>query len=851
MRVSASDWRERLQSERAALRSEFERKPNAAQLLRKHCVQIDKLLRDLWRETAMPGEICLAAVGGYGRGELFPHSDIDLLILLPDAHETTFDARLEPLIGLFWDIGLTVGHSVRTLQECLAEAGKDVTVQTNLLEARLLAGNQPLFQAMREQLMCALDPVKFLQAKLREQSQRHARFNDTAYNLEPNLKESPGGLRDLQNILWISQGAGLGGSWAALATNGLISRKEAGQIRRNELFLQLLRTRLHYLSGRREDRLLFDFQNELAAEFNLAGNPRRRPSERIMQRYYRSAKFVRLMNEILLQVLAERIVPQTEEICEINPRFQSRNGLLETRIPSVLQQQPSAILESFLLLEQHPDIKGFSAPMLRNLWRVKNLVNRDFRAAPANKQLFLDILRQPSGQTTTFRRMNRYGILGRYIPAFGRIEGQMQHDLFHVYTVDEHILNVLRNLRRFAIEQHAHEFPLCSRLMATFDKPDLLYLAALFHDIAKGRGGDHSVLGTSDARRFCKQHALPKEDTDLVSWLVAQHLVMSSTAQKCDLSDPAVIESFSRTVGNERRLTALYLLTVADVRGTSPSVWNAWKAKLLENLFLSTRRLLQGSGSDPDAEVTTRKQQATERLSHYAVMPPSYQELWENFGRNYFLRHESQEIAWHTRLLLTHLRTTKPIVRSRLSPAGDGIQVMIYTRDRENLFARICAFFERLGYSIVEAKIHTVLNGYALDSFLILDESNSSVRYRDLLSYIEYELTQQIESEQVPQAPAPGRVSRQVKHFPMTPIITMEAGPEGNNHLLSVVAGDRPGLLSLIAKTLLLHGVQLHTAKINTLGNRAEDTFLISGRGGERLPNEVLQQLETELSGQL
>jgi [protein-PII] uridylyltransferase len=851
MRISAPDWRQRLQSLRAGLYSEFERHANASQLLKKHSRLVDELLCDLWRATDMPAEICLAAVGGYGRGELFPHSDIDLLILLPDGEETAFDTRLEPLIGLFWDIGLNVGHSVRSLRECIAEADKDVTVQTNLLEARPLIGNFGLFRTMREQLLSALDPEKFLQAKQIEQSQRHARFNDSAYNLEPNLKESPGGLRDLQNILWISQGAGLGSSWTALAANGLITAREAGLIRRNELFLQMLRIRLHYLSGRREDRLLFDFQNELASEFGITGNPRRRASERIMQRYYRSAKFVRLMNEILLQVLTERILPRTETFVEINPRFQSRNGLLETRVPSVLQQQPSAILEGFLLLEQHPELKGFSAPMLRNLWRVKNLVNRDFRANPANKQLFLKILRQPSGQTTTFRRMNRYGILGRYIPAFGRIEGQMQHDLFHVYTVDEHILNVLRNLRRFAIQQYIHEFPLCSRLMSGFDKPELLYLAALFHDIAKGRGGDHSVLGTADARRFCKQHGLPKDDAELVSWLVTQHLVMSRTAQKCDLSDPAVIESFSRQVGDERRLTALYLLTVADIRGTSPAVWNAWKAKLLENLFLSTRRQLQGNSGSPDAEVAARKQQAAERLSHYAVMPPSYQELWENFGRNYFLRHESQEIAWHTRLLLAHLRATKPIVRTRLSPAGDGIQVMIYTRDREDLFARICAFFERLGYSIVEAKIHTTLNGYALDSFLVLDENNTSVRYRDLLSYIEYELTQQIEGGQALQAPPPGRISRQVKHFPITPAVTLEAEQDGNHHLLSIVAGDRPGLLSLIARTLLLHGVRLHTAKINTLGNRAEDTFLISGRSGEQLPDDVIRQLETELSEQL
>jgi [protein-PII] uridylyltransferase len=844
-------WRKRLQSRQTELRTAFTGTADTARMLKQHCRLVDELLRDLWQQTAMPQNISLCAVGGYGRGELFPYSDVDLLILLPDDHHAAFDQQLEPLIGMFWDIGLAVGHSVRSFEECLDEAARDVTVRTNLLESRHIAGDKILFGNLQSQLFVQLKPEEFLHDKMLEQKQRHARFNDTAYNLEPNVKESPGGLRDLQNILWISHAAGLGNSWKALAENGLITHKEAGQIRRQELFMQMLRTRLHYLARRREDRLLFDFQNELAQQLGFEGSPKKRASEQMMQRYYRSAKFIRLMNEILLQALQERILPQTPQPVPINPRFQAHNGLLETRLPNLLQKQPSTILECFLLLQQHPELQGFSAAMLRNLWRVKNLVNRDFRQEVRHRRFFMEILRQPYGLTSILRQMNRYGILGRYIPAFGRIEGQMQHDLFHVYTVDEHILNVLRNLRRFLLPQYTHEFPLCSRLMAAFDKPELLYLAALFHDIAKGRGGDHSTLGTADARRFCKHHGLPKEDISLVAWLVEQHLVMSRTAQKSDLTDPTVIEGFARTVGNEYRLTALYLLTVADIRGTSPAVWNAWKAKLLENLFLSTRRLIQGSSANPDIELASRQEQAAERLSHYAVMPASYKELWEKFGRQYFLRHESHEIGWHTRLLLAHLNAEKPIVRARLSPSGDGIQVMIYTHDREDLFARICGFFERAGYNIVEARIHTTLHGYALDSFLVLDQSSNSIRYRDLLSYIEYELSQQLESSKGPVEPLEGRVSRQLKHFPIKPIVTLDAEKVGNNHQLSIVAGDRPGLLSRIAQCLLRHDVQLHTAKINTLGNRAEDTFLISGHHGERLPEEVVQALERELSGQL
>lgn len=841
-------WRKRLQSRQSELRSAFEQEADTAQLLKKHSRLVDDLLRDLWQHAAMPASVSLVAVGGYGRGELFPYSDVDLLILLPDDHDAAFDKQLEPLIGLFWDIGLAVGHSVRSLAECLEEARRDVTVRTNLIESRHLAGDTHTFQRMHEQLFAELDPAAFLKDKLLEQTHRHARFNDTAYNLEPNLKESPGGLRDLQTILWISSGAGLGGSWNALVRAGLITQREARQIRRQELFIQMLRIRLHHLAKRREDRLLFDFQNELASQLGLSSTARKRASERLMQRYYRSAKFIRLMNEILIRALQERILPQQARTVVINSRFVARDGQLEPRLPTLLQKEPSAILESFLLLEQHAELKGFSALLLRNLWRVKNLVNNEFRADKHNRQLFLEILRQPAGITAALRSMNRYGILGRYIPAFGRIEGQMQHDLFHVYTVDEHILNVLRNLRRFALPQHSHEFPLCSRLMEGFDKPELLYLAALFHDIAKGRGGDHSTLGTRDASRFCKQHGLSYEDSVLVAWLVEQHLVMSRTAQKSDLSDPSVIEEFAKKVVDERHLTALYLLTVADIRGTSPAVWNLWKAKLLENLFLATRRLIQGNATSPDAEFQARQQQATERLSHYAVMPDAYRTLWEKFGRQYFLRHDSQEIAWHTRMLLSHAHAGKPIVRARLSPAGDGIQVMIYCMDKEDLFARICGFFERAGYTIVEAKIHTTLHGYALDSFMVLDENNAATRYRDLLSYIEYELTRELENSHAPEAPLQGRVSRQLKHFPMKPIIRIEPEPSGNNLRLSVVAGDQPGLLSRIAQSMLRHKVQLHTAKIDTLGNRAEDTFQISGPRGEPLAAKLIEDLVEDLS---
>ncbi len=773
---------------------------------------------------------------------------MDLLILLPDAYDTSLEQRIESVIGMLWDIGLAVGHSVRTLQECIEEAGNDITVQTNMLEARYLAGNRPLYKAFSTDIAKGMDVQRFFVAKMHEQEQRHARFNDTAYNLEPNIKESPGGLRDLQNIMWIARSLGLGSSWQALVRHELISTAEMRQIRRHEQYLQMLRIRLHYLAKRREDRLIFDFQNELASELGHVNSRSKRASEQLMHDYYRSAKLVSLINEILLQLLKELIYPDQHEVRRLNEHFEASNHLLSAKSATLLQRNPSSILELFLLLAQHPELQGMTPKLLRTLHRVKKLVNREFRQDPVNKATFIQILQQPHGVPEALKRMNRYGILGNYIPAFGRISGQMQHDLFHVYTVDEHILNVLDNLHRFSLPEHAHEFPLCSQLFAQFDAPYLLYLAALFHDIAKGRGGDHSTLGTLDARRFCRQHGLSKEDSNLVAWLVECHLVMSSTAQKADLSDPAVIETFAGLVQNEYRLTALYLLTVADIRGTSPRVWNAWKAKLLESLFLATRRLLKNADGDTEDELLLRQAEASKVLSHYGVMGKDYDSLWRKLGKPYFIRHQSQEIAWHTRLLLTHVDTDKPVVRARLSPAGDGIQVMIYTRDRDDLFAKICGFFERTGYTILEAKIHTSQHGYALDTFLVLDQSDRTVRYRDLLSYFEYELTQKLMSSEQADQPMQGRLSRQVKHMPIHATVTITPDPNSNNHIVEIIAGDRPGLLSTLAQTFLQQGIHLQTAKINTLGKRAEDTFLICAKDGQRLGQQDITSLQQVLN---
>lgn len=836
--------RDSLRTARQALQKEYLEHGHAKRLLQAHAKMVDKHLRDAWLMQSMPADLALVAAGGFGREELYPKSDIDLLILLPQQPDEALQERLQELVGNFWDIGLEASHSIRTVDECISESA-DVTVQTNLLEARLITGNQSLFKEMREKMGQHLDRRAFFLAKQQEQDQRRARFIDTDYNLEPNLKESPGGLRDLHSVIWISRACGFGSSWLDLAKQDMITVAEARAIAQHEALLQSLRIRLHYLAGRREDRLLFDYQTVLAEQMGITSSDTRRASEHLMQRYYRTKRAVLQLNSVLLQNMRARLFPESAVVYPINERFVARDDLLEARAENLFEQEPSAILESFLLMEKHPRLSGFSAPTLRALWRSRKRVNAAFRQSPQNRALFMQILREPQGLTHVLRRMNQHDILGRYLPAFGRIVGQMQHDLFHVFTVDEHILMVVRNLRRLTVTEFAHELPLCSKLIKDFARPEVLYIAGLFHDIAKGRGGDHSLLGREDAKRFCKLHGLTREDTELVVWLVECHLTMSATAQKQDLSDQDVIAGFAAKVKNDRYLVALYLITVADIRGTSAKVWNAWKGKLLEDLFWATRRYLVGGKiADQIGEI---RQNAAATLSLYAIPPGNYELLWAQLDANYFLRHEPHEIAWHTRLLAHRVNCETAVVKARLSNIGEGIQVMVYSPDQAYLFARICEFFERINYNIMEAKIHTTQHGYALDSFLVMDAGKSDIAYRDVMAYIEYELGNMLSKKEHPLSPKIGRVGRQQKHFPIKPEITLEYDEKGGCQL-SIIAGDRPGLLARIAHALAHHNIELLSAKINTLGSRAEDTFWIGGTTLKNQQNISSLRMELEKS---
>jgi [protein-PII] uridylyltransferase len=834
---------------RQALRDSYLRRPDPRALLRSHTQLIDRTVKAVWGETVVSSDAALVATGGYGRGELYPSSDIDLLVLLAQEPTDAEREALERLIGRFWDIGLEIGHSVRTVEGCVEAAASDITVRTTLLESRFLVGSRALFRRMEAALAGISDPVAFFKAKKLEQEQRHAKHQDSPYSLEPNLKEAPGGLRDLQVIQWIARASGLGRRWSDLVAHGLIEGDEARSLSRLEAHLQDLRIRLHYLAGRREDRLVFDLQSALAAQLGHADTEERRGGEVLMQGYYRTAKAVTQANTIVLQNLEARLLPQRDDAPGVlNERFRVRGELLEIAGEDLFEREPTTILESFLLLMQHQELRGMTAPTLRALYRARFLINAKFRKDPLARLLFLLILQQPRGIVHEFRRMNQYSVLGRYLPEFGRIVGQMQHDLFHVYTVDQHILMVVRNLRRFTMPEFAHEFPLCSELMNGFERRWLLYVAALYHDIAKGRGGDHSALGAADVRAFSKNHGLSGEDRELVEFLVERHLAMSHVSQKQDVYDPEVVRAFAELVGTERRLVALYIFTVADIRGTSPKVWNAWKGKLLEDLFRATRRVLTGQTLARDAALAEKQAEAARLLRLYALSDSVKDRLWADLDTTYFLRHDAQEIAWQTRNLHYRVDTDKSVVKARLAPFGEGLQVMVYTRDREALFARICGYFERAGFNIVEAKVHTTRAGYALDTFIVMGQGRSA-HYQDLIAMIEAELAAELESQAPLAPPRGGRLSRRVRHFPISPAVDIRPDERGAYHALSIVAADRPGLLYGVARTLARYHVNLQTARINTLGDRAEDVFLISG---EVLSNsKTVLQLEQELLQEL
>ncbi|MGD8378586.1 MAG: [protein-PII] uridylyltransferase [Gammaproteobacteria bacterium] len=816
---------------------------------------IDLLIRQVWRLCigASEADLSLVAVGGYGRGELHPCSDIDLMILTREGEQERFRSELEKFLTFLWDMGLEVGHSVRTLGDCVTAARDDITVATNLMEARLLAGRADLFEAMCEATgpKHMWDARAFFAAKWREQQDRHEKYHNTAYKLEPNVKEGPGGLRDIQTIGWVAKRHFGARTLHDLVDHGFLTQREYESLTRGQLFLWKVRFALHLLAGRREDRLLFDSQLKLARQFGYRDQPHSLGVELFMQDYYRNIMELRRLNEMLLQLFQEAILrPEQEEPAPLNARFQERHGYLEAAYPEVFGRHPSALLEMFHLLEQHPALQGVSAHTIRLVRSHLHLIDEAFRAEPAHRELFMAILREPRGVTHELRRMNRYGVLGRYIPAFGAVTGRMQYDLFHTYTVDEHILVVVSNLRRFALPRFNHEFPLCSELMQAMAKPEIAYLAGLFHDIAKGRGGDHSELGAVDAEAFCLDHGLSRYDARFVAWLVQNHLLLSITAQKKDITDPQVIHEFATRIGDQLHLDYLYLLTVADVRGTNPDLWNSWKASLFTELYEQTRRALRRGLENPidKEELIAETQAAARRLLQPGHLDEAtIQRVWAVFSEEYFLRHAADEIAWHTEALARHDLEEAPIILVRQSTARGGTAVSVYGPRDDFNFGRATAALDQLGLTILDARIIPLENGYTLDTYVVLEDTGEPIEEPDRVEQIRRVMQRETGRQNARPMNVTRRAPRQVRMF--TTPTHIEFAEDRRNHrtVMEIIAGDRPGLLSEIGKILHTCHVRLQNAKITTVGERAEDVFFITDESNRPLASDARATLTSAL----
>jgi [protein-PII] uridylyltransferase len=832
---------------RAQLELRFRAHDDVVSLVTHHAQFIDQLLVRAWRHHLGEAtrEIALIAVGGYGRGELHPHSDIDIMILAEESALSAHGEALERFLLMMWDIGLDIGHSVRTPQDCIEQGNADITVATNIMEARLLSGPVALFQAMRESTdQHHLWPGReFFQAKWEEQIARHHKFHDTAYNLEPNVKEGPGGLRDIQMIGWVAKRHFGCETLGGLVEHSFLTEDEYQALIAGQSFLWRVRYGLHVLAKRREDRLLFDHQRNLATLFGYQDDEQHLAVEHFMKAYYRTVMELQRLNEMLLQLFQEEILYATESETPkpINKRFQCRKGFIEAVNEKVFVTTPFALLEIFLILAQQPALKGVRANTIRLIRRHRHLIDDDFRNDLRCRSLFMELLRQTQGITHELRRMNRYGILAHYLPVFGHVVGLMQHDLFHVYTVDEHTLTVVRNLRRFTVADHHHEFPLCSKISLQLPKPELLYIAGLFHDIAKGRGGDHSVLGATEAAAFCHHHGLSEYDTNLVSWLVRNHLIMSTTAQRKDISDPEVINKFATQIGNEKYLDYLYLLTVADIRATSPTVWNSWKDALLAELYHVTHKALRRGLSNPMMQgemIAERKKEAIKQLKLQRITDAQIESFWRRLGEEYFLRYSGSEIAWHTRAVIENGGNPVPLVVLRQQTERGGTEIFLYTPIRGFQFTTSTTLLDQLGLNIVDARILPSNDNYTVDTYIVLENNGEPIAGRQRLNEIKTQLQRLLSNPELAPAGVHRQVARQLKHFPIPPRVFFHDDPHNERTIMEVVASDRPGLLSVIARVMAECHIQLQNAKISTLGERVEDIFFITDENNQPLDSD-------------
>ncbi len=868
-RLQATDnavplFREAIQHAREVLNARYLRNDNVIGLVTGRSWFVDQLLRCAWDRYRWEdsSNIALLAVGGYGRGELHPHSDIDLLLLTRSDDHAKHKSNISAFFTFLWDINLEIGQSVRSIKQCRQEALKDITVATSLMESRTIVGPESLRQEMIAQTQNPeVWPAKeFFKAKRDEQIARHEKYYDIDYALEPNVKTSPGGLRDIQTIAWIAKRHYRGQNLADLVTLGFLTPSEYEQLASGEQLLWKIRYGLHLLAGRKEDRLLFDRQKDLAKMFGYEDDEKSLAVEKLMQEYYRAVATLRGLNDVLLQHFDEVILraDEREEITVINKRFQIRNNYIEVTYPGVFKRFPFALMEIFVLMAQNPKIAGIRASTIRLIYEHQTMVNDTFRKDLRNTTLFMELLRSPHQVTSQLRRMSRYGILGRYLPEFGAITGKMQHDLFHIYTVDAHTLQVVENMRRFRYPGAEEQFPIAAHIALRLPKVELLYIAGLYHDIAKGRGGDHSTLGMADATEFCQRHHLSAWDTKLVTWLVGKHLLMSMTAQRMDIADPEVIQQFALQMGDKLHLDYLYAMTVADINATNPTLWNTWRASLLRQLYLSTKRALRRGLENPidrADRIKDKQESAHLKLLDRGVSEEQIKAIWANIDDEYFVRESTANIVWHTEAIARNQgRDTLVLIEDRGDTASEGAtQIFIYTINRNHLFASSAAAMEQLGLNIQDARIFTSAKNYCMNTYTVLESDGTPVsadtqRRQKIIDLLRVFLAEPDKHLKVSNK----RIARKLKHFSQhveTDVINSDDKPHTT---LEINCPDQPGILASIGKIFADHKIQLQNARIATLGERVEDLFFIVDENNqkitdpaeiERLQNDIKQGL--------
>ncbi len=829
-------------------------------LLRARAGAVDRVLATLWNQlVGNPKDVLLAAVGGYGRGELFPHSDVDLLFLLGDEADASVETAIAEMLRVLWDLGLKIGQSVRNLKECAELAADDLTIFTTMLEARPVIGKASLLNDLEIVLgpQHMWDSKAFFSAKLEETLQRHAKFDNTTYRLEPNVKNGHGGLRDIQVIGWMAlrhYGAPLG----ELGDNAFLTEDEMRMLHAGQNFISQVRFALHKCAGREEDRLLFDHQRRLAEIWEMVDGEKL-AVEQFMQVYYRWSRSLAQLSELLLEFFDQAILhaEDMDSAVPIDDDFELQSGLLRARSDDAFNARPANLLRIFVLIANDDRIEGIAPETLRSLRSANHLIDTDFRGNTENQRLFMELMQSPFGVTKQLRRMSAHGILGRYLPEFGAIMGQMQFDLFHAFTVDAHTLEVVANTRRFMRADYTDKFPVSTRIAQRLRKPSLLYIAALYHDIGKGRGGDHSELGAVDAHGFCQRHGLDARDTELVVWLVKNHLVMSSVSQRKDISDPDEILKFASHVATEERLDYLYTLTVADIHGTNPELWNAWRSSLLRQLYTETRRALRRGLENPlarnDVVEATRKA-AADLLEYRGFLSEDLDKIWASRGVDYFLRERPEDIAWHTEAIADHNNAHKPLVlvrQSTDSPIANATQIFVHSPDKPDLFARMCAELEMLDLSINDARIYSGTDGATLDTFFVLQaDGNPIPGDENTLEGIRRVLQQALEHGQ--RRSVSRRTSRQMKSFLMPTETDIQQDNDRQWTVLEVATPDRPGLLARIGEIFIDHAIALQAAKIQTLGERVEDVFFLSERGGGQITDtERLGSLQRAIEAAL